>query len=238
MGKLNKKGRTGKTKKIRKLQKFKCFPRPKGVLSQQEIDVTEAITEALLCDPFVFLRGTKGTCIIDGQKRGEDAKCLIRFNLFDGLHNAYIYSKKIRTSDDVAEESINNVLTYRMELKESGIYQDDKSSTLILHTTHGRIVASICADLEPHERTAMLVAISEIFAHLYKEDTVLQDSAKRVLSLSKKENSLVDLIAKQVHKMFDKCELSAIKEWKEWRERAKGARVKVSLLFSKRSKQL
>lgn len=129
-----------------KLINFECHTEPETTLFQQEIDVlVEVIGEVM--------RGfseqpNKGTCIIDGQKYGEEARCLVRFNLPEGIYRRQFFRIYEKTSDRMAEEAINNALSYPdnsrytktcdredSQKMQSGIYQDGELKVLNLNTT-------------------------------------------------------------------------------------------------------
>lgn len=171
---------------------------------------------------------TQGTFILDGQKMGDEAKCIVRFNLEDG------FCRPIEdSSDDIAAGAIDAVLAwpespaygYRGEAKffgqlPSGIYQYGRKKALVLNTTFGRFIASFYADFRNgghDESIALLIALAEAFASMGKEDRILQSSAQRLCdqAVGIGKDALI-----LVKKLFLGCNLPALKTWREWHEPA------------------
>lgn len=159
---------------------------------------------------------------------GEEAKCIVRFNLQNGF-----YQPLEDTSDDIVSKAIDDVLVwpesstygYRGEAKffgllPSDIYRCGRRKTLVLNTTFGRFIISFYANFcsgGHDEITALLIALAEAFALMGKEDKVLQKSAQHLCSQAVGIDK--DALA-LVKKLFADCDLPALQAWKEWHEPA------------------
>lgn len=208
---------------------LKSYVEPETTLFQPEVDVILAVIDQVLASFDTY--PDKGTFILDGQKMGEKAKCIVRFNLEGG------YCRPLEdTSDEITANAINNVLSwphkpayaYQGETKffgqfPSGIYTHGRQKVLVLNTTYGRFLMSYyansgCNPFEEHDEcTILLQALAETFARMGKEDKVLQWSVERVhaqaTDLEKRTITLVQ-------DLFQNCTLSAIREWEDWHEQA------------------
>lgn len=202
---------------------YECYTEPETILYQKEADVITSIIQEILDNSSSVFR--RGTCIIYGQRYGEDVKCLMRFNF---SHKEYRH-QFLCAYDEIAEKAISEVLSHSVknnpqndiELNaktRSSIYRNGNHKVLILNTTTGRIFASLYADFKDgghSESTKILLAISEIFSHMMKEDQILQDSANLIIL---EDMQLGRLVRRKVYGMFGDCELAALKEWEKWRE--------------------
>lgn len=203
-------------------------------LYQQEIDVILAVIDQVLAS--FEMHPTKGTFILDGQEMGEEAKCIIRFNLENGVclppEDLGIDDY---TSDDITAIAINSVLSwpevpaygYKGEARyfgqlPSGIYKRGLRKVLVLNTTYGRFLISFFANcqcgIDEHDGgSALLRALAIAFASIDQKDKVLQQSVKGITQfIALGEKCAMDV----VRELFTKCELPALKAWKDWCESA------------------
>jgi len=214
-----------------KLRNFECRVEPDATLFKQEVDVIVEVIEEVMKG---FVENTnRGTCIIDGQKYGEDADLLIRFNLSDGSYTSQFPYKNSMTSDEMAEEAINNALIYPNQSSryakrysktsdtkmESGVYEDEELKVFVLNATYGRFLISFYAKYnDNYYNTAVATAISEALAWMSKEDPILQKSAGIVMSQTNlRRAKIIDSVVKE---LFKSCRLPALIAWKEWHEPA------------------
>ena len=202
---------------------------PNTTLFQQEVDVIQAVVARVL-DSFEP-QPTQGTFILDGQKRGESAYCILRFNLEKGccqLHE--------ETSDDAAAGSIDDILAWPERLAygyrsnpeyfgqlPSSIYMSIRRKVLVLNTTFGRFLVSFYANSPfPYVRQDMtlLMALAEAFAQMGKEDKILQRSVERVCASAISPDKDAIILVKH---MFLDCEDDALRIWRDWHEPANQA---------------
>lgn len=211
---------------------------PESTLFQPEIDVILAVIDQVLTSFGHY--PTRGTFILVGQKRGEAATNIIRFNLADEesegsrqeVYNDTYYS----TSNSLAEAAIDEVLSwpensvydYQGEAKNfgllpSGIYRCTELKVLVLNTVFGRFLASCYANFmdDGHtQSTALLIAIAETFAQMGKEDKILQQSAqalyRQAVGIDKDAIILV-------RRLFLDRALPALSAWHTWHEPANNA---------------
>lgn len=135
------------------ISEFNATPK---MLFRQEIDAILKVVDSVL-ESFKDYP-TKGTLILDGQAKDQDARCIVRLNLSDGIYRKRFFCLYDRSSDDIAADAINNALRWpeesRYHLAEeralhfgwlpSGIYKDKELDVLVLNTTHGRFSLVLC----------------------------------------------------------------------------------------------
>jgi len=163
---------------------LECHPEV-GVLSQRKLDLLlKAIDKTLASEVSDDLAGT---FIMDYQKKGELAQCLLRFNLLAGpymmrtccdIGEGECYGKG-RSSDTLAENSIDGILewpkgqSYRglsayqtTEEIPTGVYDEGDLLALVLNTSHGRfcmstkLASSYLLNLNMAEGLARLVMLT------------------------------------------------------------------------------
>ena len=209
-----------------KFTNLEFFAEPKTTLSTQEINVLQAVVDNVLTSFEKY--PTKGTFILDGQAKGQDAECILRFDLAEGDYRICGY-----TSRDIAADSIDNALSWPEESRyqpkgralhfswlPGGIYRDEELVVLILNTTHGRFLASFCAEFDSQPEgyeEAVLVAIATAMAHMCKEDKTLQYSAGCIKEQATDFERYAILI---MDAMFESCMLPSLGVWKKWHESA------------------
>ncbi|MDR1300591.1 MAG: hypothetical protein LBK50_02690 [Candidatus Nomurabacteria bacterium] len=207
---------------------------PETTMFPQEADViVRIIIELIKNDGGV----DKGTFILDGQKNGREAKCLVRFNLKNGVSTHTFKRIHEKTSEQLAEESIDYAIAYprpesrhvRLELMgdkkmKSGVWQDGEHKVLVLNTTAGRFLCSWFANYKDgvgrEKSTQPLMTVSEAIAQMSKEDTILQESNDTIwFGRSQNQPELIEL-RQWVAELFERCTLSELRAWKKWHEPA------------------
>jgi hypothetical protein len=117
-----------------------------------------------------------GTFILDGQREGESAQCLLRFNLPKGIArfgNPHIS----HSSDELAEESINIILNEVKGSIPNAIYSGNQNMALVLKSSFGRYLCSFYEGGGEHETSAaILAAVAKALAKLRADDRVLKSS--------------------------------------------------------------
>lgn len=217
-----------------KFTNLEIHTEPETTLFHQESNLILAVIDQVLSSFDTY--PTQGTFILDGQKRGEDAKCLIRFNLEDGVCPPIAGFDD--TSDDIATNAINAVLSwpaasaygYKGEPNlfgqfSSGIYQHGRKKVLVLNATFGRFLMSYYADsgcsncrAEAHDDgNALLLSVAETIAQMGKEDKILQKSVDSITNTTaKNEQDAITL----VERLFLEGTFPPLQVWKEWHEPA------------------
>lgn len=138
--------------------------------------------------------------LMDGQKSGEEAKCIFESEMVVDGHPEHLFYYEGRTLMRLAEESIDEILVMPGKSKftegnsgqgwlqtvvrsvddvVSGIWSKDKLLALVLNTAQGRFVASCyLADrygkLDPERAQAILLAVAQAILELRPEDGTLQ----------------------------------------------------------------
>ncbi len=207
-------------------------------LYPQEIDALLAVI-SYFCEG--RYSGDYGSCILDGQKDGGAANCIFRFNFPEGPYRRTFFRTYDRTSDQIAEDSINEMLCwpenpsrYRKSLENipcpvaTGIYRDGEIEVLVLNTTHGRFLFTChtLAAFSDDDYDALSEALPYIFAeaiaNMGKEDTVLQRSNIELIAGLDPSHSgqIVDMITETRDLFYDKNPLPEIAAWRTWHESA------------------
>lgn len=225
------------------MQQFKnlvCHNEPETTLFPQETDLLVELLQGVL--ERIAPRTTRGTFILDGQKYGEEAKCILRFNLLDGIYHCRVSDTGWNTSDQLAENAINEILAPSNSLcrrdsdgcgLQSGIHRKKELMALALNTTHGRFLAS-CYLKDDDKGTAaelVLCAVAQAIAAMGKEDIILQESSQRISEACQK--AAVPDYAKAHQCIEDAFQVGsglAMMLWKLWHEPA-NANGELTLFF-------
>ncbi len=217
-----------------KFTNLQSFVEPNTTLFPQEVDVIQAIIRETLA--FLGEQPTQGTFILDGQKTGEDAKCILRFNLEDGPGVWQIGTNGCATTDALAERAINGILSWpkrtpypwpdghrRSSQFSSKVHHRSELRVLVLNTTYGRFLASCCfgfSENRQNRNVAILNAVAETFAQMGKEDKGLQNSVQQTRAWA---TSLDKDVIQLVQQLFKECTLLELETWRNWHEPANGS---------------
>ncbi len=231
--------------KKKNLKNFECYVEPDTTLFQQEVDVIVA----LVLKAIEKYNTSYGTFILDGQKKGGELECLIRFDLPKGHLKRRVISVGSRGGAinfaALAANPINAIIGLP-NWEGSSIYIADENKLLVLNTTYGRFLCSFYANF-PHgghgESTNILMIVGYVIAHMRKragvnvigypdvknEDIVLQDSASSLGLVLFGHNDNADMAAAFVRKAFEQCKVPELKSWKAWHDDASNG--KLALFF-------
>lgn len=232
---------------------LQIFPN-ESMLFAEEINALTAALHEMWC----FCGGfpNRGTIILDGQRKGMDAECIMRMNLKEGNYSlAQVFGDAFSmTSEEMAEKSINVVLAwpeepaygYKAQTKcfgemETGIYQNVVKRTskrvMVLNTTFGRFLMSAQlaqersdgSVVELHDESVwMMKGVAMMLARMGKEDLVLQHSVEKLMQgASEIELSL----QKELNRFFENCQAPELQAWKEWHEAAMAKGDGLALYF-------
>lgn len=205
------------------LDNLTCYPEPETTLFQQEIDVILALVCAAISSiSSTKVSNIKGTLVLDGQKNGGDAKCILRFNLPAGK-GVYRHQNYSVDSGSLANYAIDKEISYEVWSK-SGIYWVKTLEYLALNATSGRFLCSFfvqnASGIDFVTMSNVLLLVSEIFSHLGKEDRILQQSVDTVWYTEFEDNEDGISIRQFVREAFEKCELPELAAWKAWHNKA------------------
>lgn len=195
---------------------------------------------------------TKGTFILDGQKFGEDAQCILRLNLSDGPYQRRLFGIYGRTSDEMAAAAIDELLALPEKSRyysegslprhmthediktaqdvSSGIYQDAELVVLVLNATHGRFLISCYIEDHDDVAEALLCAVAQAILRMGLEDKVLQSFGEQLADASKVNAAPCAEALNAVKELFDHCDAPELAAWKAWHEPA-NATGKLTLFF-------
>lgn len=232
---------------------LQTFPSQK-TLFPEEINALMAALHEMHC----FCGGfpNRGTIILDGQKKGADAQCIMRMNLEKGNYSfAQVYGDALsETSDGLAENSINAVLawpeksaydykaqTKNLEEMETGIYQNVARRTskrvMVLNTTFGRFLMSAQLAQERgdenvvelyDESILMMKGVAMMLARMRKEDLVLQHSVEKLMQRASEAELALQ---KELDQFFENCQVPELQTWREWHEVAMAKGEGLALYF-------
>lgn len=241
------------------MQKFinlECHNEPETTMFPQETDLLQELIQGVLerTAPGV----TRGTFILDGQKFGEEAKCILRFNLSEGSFHRNFYRIYRKTSDQMAEESIDEMLAIPGESRYirrsegekqagckmtnnersmiNGPYRDGELLVLVLNATHGRFLMTCHLDEDvdnENDVTAaelVLYAVAQAIAAMGKEDVTLQRSDRFIREFGQESIRGYAAIRQYVEDAFVTGEGLAMMAWKAWHEPA-NAKGELTLFF-------
>lgn len=210
------------------------FPN-KHMLAQEEIDVVVAALEEMRC----FYGGfpNRGTIILDGQKKGTEARCIMRMNLKNGTYDVeqVMEGFPARTSETLAEESIDAILDWpekpaygyaaqavNFGEMETGIYVYDARRVMVLNATRGRFLMSAQLAQEMgdgrivelrDESIAMMKGMAMVLARICSEDVILQHA---MLKLMEGTAETEQALRRTLDGFFEKGRAPEVKAWKEW----------------------
>lgn len=219
---------------MKSFMNVQVFPN-KHMLAQEEIDVVVAALEEMRC----FYGGfpNKGTIILDGQQKGQDAQCVMRMNLERGTYDfeQVMEGFPARTSDALAEESIDAILdwpekpaySYKATARnfgemEAGIYVYGARKVMVLNTTFGRFLMSAQLAQEmgdgrivelQDESIAMMKGVTMVLARICPEDVILQHV---MLKLMEGATETEQALRRTLDGFFEKGRAPEVKVWKEW----------------------
>lgn len=218
---------------------LETHPEPQSTLFPQEINALLGVIQAYLQE--YESRGYYGTCILDGQEYNEKAKCIFRFNLKGGPYRRKFFGMIDRTSDEIAEESINEILKPKVESRyarwlddsvkplPSGIYRDGELEVLVLNASYGRFLFTFHSQDQEYQpchylNEEMYYVMVEALANMGKEDYNLQHSNIDLIAAipSTRRSSLTAALS-LTRKFFypDKKQIiPEIQAWREWHESA------------------
>lgn len=232
-----------RTKAQKYFSSMEMYP-SEDMLYQEEIDAVVAVLGELL-ELFGEHRPNQGTIVLDGQAKGEGAFNILWTNLELGAYRRYFFRTQERTSDAMANETIDAILYwpekplygYEADKLRFGelptmVYADGANKALVLNTTLGRFVMSVylvhAEESKPGEvarfidyydgSIAVMKALALTLAKMGKEDIVLQRSVRELMTgLMAPQQRILN---EKVDELFAKCELPELAAWKKWHEAA------------------
>jgi hypothetical protein len=216
-----------------KFTNIEIHTEPETTLFPQEVNaILSVINQVLvsLSDHYPV----RGTFILDGQKTGEEARCILRFDLEDGPAPYTIEATKDTSSDELAERAINSVLSwpekwapypYTAEDEQSGqfsskVYRRSELRVLVLNTAYGRFLASCYiafSEDTQNKNIAVLNAVAEVLARMGKEDEGLQQSIHQLRNYFTPVDKEISTL---INRLFDECSIPELKAWRDWHEPA------------------
>lgn len=218
----------------------------KNTLYTQEIDAILAILAEVMRDCYGGSMPRTGSFILDGQRVGAQASCIIKFNLAGGESYYNIAGREVN-SLALAAQSIDELLSWprRSEYYYLGdpllfgklptdIYEYGKFIALVINTTYGRFLASLqtCRPDGGNDRRSIirvLLSLVEVLRQLGQEDLVLQMQSRTLLS--RFQSFDYKEVINHVQELFATCHLPALKTWHEWHELA-NASGELGLFFA------
>lgn len=218
---------------------------PTAPLYEQEVNLLLEVIDAVLARACPSV--SRGTFILDGQKFGQEAQCILRFDLPQGTCDYFRKDHIKVTSDELAEEAIDEILAMpnksrytdgntpeRMIMHakiktaqdvSSGTWRDNELEALVVNTTYGRFIAScylasderICDEI----MHAVLYAVAQAIMMMGKEDLKLQQFKQQPdAKAAIFSNPFVSYATGLVDGLLSSCDLPALRNWYRWHEPA------------------
>lgn len=229
---------------------LQTFPDQK-TLFQEEIDVAVIALDEM--QRFYGGFPNKGTIILDGQKKGMEAQCIMRMNLKNGTYDVeqVMEGFPARTSEILAEESIDAILTWpekpaygyaaqavNFGEMETGIYVYGMKKVMVLNATLGRFLMSaqlaqkMAGDGEivelRDESIAIMKGMAVVLARMCPKDMVLQCSAEKLMQGA---TSVELALQKDLNRFFERGCALELQAWKKWHEAAMAKGEGLALFF-------
>lgn len=216
------------------------FPNKETLFEEEITAIMRILDEAL--DMFDE-RPNKGTIILDGQRKGEPAQCIMKMNLANGAYRRKFFGLNDLQSDEMAAESINAILNWPTEAAygieaqnlqfgelPSGCYLDAYEKVLVLNTTFGRFIISAQLAREDYkdggkiklvdyydESVVVMKALAVALTKMGKEDKILRRSVKKIFVNATPGEKYV---REEVENLLHFCSLPELEAWKIWHEKA------------------
>lgn len=176
--------------------------RPESALSQAEICV---VHEAAGFYVERYASEARGTFILDGQKYGEEAQLITRFNLRNGIFKKPTYGNFRTSCERLTEIAIDEMLElaknscYRARFPRlnglenpedvpSGIYQVEDFLVMVLRAEKGRFLCSLMLEtiagkptIDEMVRLATMRAVAITLGKMTPNDRILRQSVRDVL---------------------------------------------------------
>lgn len=228
---------------------LQVFPDEKFLFSE-EIDVVVAV----MCELWRFHGGSpnRGTIILDGQPKGGDAQCIMRMNLKKGAYDVEQVMEGFpsRTSDTVAEESIDAILEWpekpaygyqatamNFGEMETGIYEYGRKKVLVLNTTLGRFLMSAQLAQERADGSIveqrddsirMMKGVAMMLAKMCPKDIVLQRSVEKLMQGA---TEIELALRKDLNRFFERGQAMELQTWQKWHEKAANSAEGLAVYF-------
>lgn len=218
-------------------------------LKQAELNALLAVQNEYLNEYYGEGSAKKGTCILDCKPSLKKAECIMHYNLAGGPYTRLFFNTYIRTSDEMAADSIDEMLSSNdpksrfypkniriTEAFNTGIYQDGELLVMVLDTYVGTLLfaPNISLDGEVPNYGAslgLIYATAEALTIIAREDRALNEEAILLLQESARTDYAGEALTatSAVRRYFGHdTKISEIRMWREWRNRAgyhKKARV-------------
>lgn len=206
---------------------------PQGSLHREEIQVLLEVIDFLVGK---YVDGSlKGSCILDTQAKQQAAQCAFRFSLAEGGYRRQFFGLHDRTSSEIAEESIDEILAYpehssrydtilQFDAKRairSGVYRDGELKVLVLNGQNERYLFTFHAQEADLLNAVVYYAIAEALMLIKGvAERNLPSSALQVLAAAILEEGeyygAVMAVMTEVRVMLQDRTLPAIQKWHEW----------------------
>lgn len=218
-------------------------------LKRVELDALLAVQDEYLSEYYSSISAKFGSCILDCQPLMKKTECIARYNLCGGSYNRRFFRSYIRSSDEMAANSIDELLDcanpksrfYQQferitEALNTGIYQDGELLVMVLDAYGGSFLfapnVSLNGEMPSYEVSiGLMYATAEALAIIGREDYQLN---KSVIALIQ-ESAYTDYAGEAVTavNVARRCfghdtKVAEIRTWREWRNRSgyhKKARV-------------
>lgn len=213
-----------------------------ATLYSEEIQALAAVVSATL-DKLVGSQASwvSGALTVEGQATNQPTRMILHAKFPGGLCPQGLAKLSQRSPDEVVSDSIDGILAfpdtpyYWRDDEEiarcskslhipTKIYRDGDLRVLVLNTTAGRFLMSVCAiniDHADEISAALMYAMAHALAQMGLEDLILQRSAARLDNHLATSTGRYSVKACQlVEDLFRQCDIPEIMAWRSWHNNA------------------
>ena len=207
------------------LTKLTYHTQSEATLFSHEANVIVALTLGML-DKY-WKSGKRGTFRLEGQKYGDNAVCLIRYNLSAGkmVWEKHYPKHYLHSSEERTALAIGTALNQWSDRSYSAqLWETNVGTCVIISAAAGRFAFSLDSNIKFQyhvTKTDILKGIAEIFAQLSKEDKVLQDSVDVITGANEGYSRDNSWSVNYVREQFDILKLPELITWKTRRDQIK-----------------
>lgn len=217
-----------------KLNDYGAQYEPDSTMFKEEVDVITTIVKGVLGQ---FSPDSSGSFTLIEQKDDEapsesdKSHLIVGFNFGDGPIQGYVQGKpSCWAVCHIADQQRFTVLDSGGFIDDMLIDDELDEEFLVLKTTAGRFVRSVCMSGFPYCETEIYLAVAKAIALMGKEDEVLQASYQELLSSEAASFPHLRQLDKQLERSFERCREPELRAWKTWHESASAA-GELSLFF-------
>lgn len=202
-----------------KLRNYGAQYGPNSIMFKEEIDAITSLAKSVLNQ---FSPDSRGSFVLIGQKDDESP------GESNGGHIVgfdFGYDEKWPQSESSSWTTVCSVVEQQKprSFQQGGLIDcarvdGEDEEFLVLKTTAGRFLCSVCMTGFPYCETEVFVAVAKAIATMSQEDKVLQASYQELLAVEAACFPDLYQLDRQLEKTFERCREAKLHAWKEWHE--------------------